>query len=68
MNIMTTINGVLAQLRPFVSMVAMLFGVIAAWLAVLELLPILAQVWRPKGDMQKYALVAAALSLVAGRA
>ena len=63
---MAVINQILGACRPFVAMVALLFGVIAAWLAVLEILPFLAQVWRPKGDMQRYALVAGALALVAG--
>lgn len=65
---MSQINSILGQLRPFVAMVALLFGAIAAYLALAELFPVLNQVWRPKGDMQRYAIVAAALSLVAGRA
>ena len=51
-----------------VGLVALLFGVLAAWLAVVELLPVLGQVWRPKGSAQSHAIVAACLALVAGRA
>ena len=67
MNIIGTFNNVLAQLKPFVGMVALLFGIIAAWLAMVELLPVLAQIWRPKGDMQRYAIVAGALSWVGSK-
>ena len=68
MNIMSTINGVLGQLRPFVAMVALLFGVIAAWHGLAELLPVIKQVWSPRGTAQSMALVGAALAIIAGRA
>ena len=68
MNVMGTINGVLAQLRPFVSMVALLFGVIAAWHGLGELLPVIKQVWSPRGSAQSMAIVGAALAIIAGRA
>lgn len=68
MNIMATINGVLAQLRPFVSMVALLFGVIAAWHGLGELLPVVKQIWSPRGSAQSMAIVGAALAIIAGRA
>ena len=68
MNVMSTINGVLAQLRPFVSMVALLFGVIAAWHGLGELLPVIKQVWAPRGSAQSMAIVGAALAIIAGRA
>lgn len=65
---MTQINSILGQLRPFVAMVALLFGVLAAWLALVELLPVLGQVFRPKGSAQSMAIVGAALAIIAGRA
>lgn len=68
MNIMGTINSVLGQLRPFVSMVALLFGVIAAWHGLGELLPVIKQVWSPRGSAQSMAIVGAALAIIAGRA
>lgn len=68
MNIMSTINGVLGQLRPFVAMVALLFGVIAAWHGLAELLPVIKQVWSPRGTAQSMAIVGAALAIIAGRA
>lgn len=68
MNIMSTINGVLGQLRPFVAMVALLFGVIAAWHGLAELLPVIKQLWSPRGTAQSMAIVGAALAIIAGRA
>lgn len=68
MNIMSTINSVLGQLRPFVAMVALLFGVIAAWHGLAELLPVIKQVWSPRGSAQSMAIVGAALAIIAGRA
>ena len=65
---MSHINSILGQLRPFVAMVALLFGVLAAWLAMVELLPVLGQVFRPKGTAQGMAVVGAALAIIAGRA
>lgn len=64
----TVINNVLAQLRPFIAMVALLFAFLAAFKGLGELIPILAQIWSPKIDTQRAAILAAALALVAGRA
>jgi hypothetical protein len=68
MNIMGTLNGVLAQLRPFVAFVALVFGVLAAWKGLAEIVPVLNQIWSPRGDGQRLAVIGAALALVAGRA
>lgn len=68
MNIMSTVNQILAQLRPFISMVALLFGVIAAWHGLAELLPMIKQIWSPRGSAQSMAIVGAALAIIAGRA
>lgn len=65
---MAIINQILTACQPFVRLVALLFGVLAAWLAVVEILPVLGQVFRPKGSAQSHAIVAACLALVAGRA
>ena len=51
---MTQINSILAQLKPFVAMVALLFGVVAAWHGLAELLPVIKQVWSPRGSAQYY--------------
>jgi hypothetical protein len=58
----------LAQLKPFVAMVALLFGVVAAWHGLAELLPVIKQVWSPRGSAQSMAIVGAALAIIAGRA
>lgn len=68
MNIMGTVNSVLGQLKPFVGMVALLFGVIAAWHGLAELLPVIKQIWSPRGTAQSMAIVGAALAIIAGRA
>ncbi len=65
---MTQINNVLDQLKPFVAMVALLFGVVAAWHGLAELLPVIKQVWSPRGSAQSMAIVGAALAIIAGRA
>lgn len=66
MNVVSTINGVLGQLRPFVAMVALIFGVIAAWHGLAELLPVIKQIWSPRGSAQSMAIVGAALAIIAG--
>jgi hypothetical protein len=65
---MSQINNILAQLKPFVAMVALLFGVVAAWHGLAELLPVIKQVWSPRGSAQSMAIVGAALAIIAGRA
>jgi hypothetical protein len=62
-----TINNVLAQLKPFIVMIALVFGFIAAWHGLGELLPIVKQIWSPRGSAQSMALVGAALAIIAGR-
>lgn len=63
---MQMVRGLLEQTRPFIQVVALLFGVLAAWLALTELLPFLGQIWKPRGTAQTSAIIAAALALVAG--
>ncbi len=65
---MTHINSILGQCKPFVGMVALLFGVVAAWHGLAELLPVIKQVWSPRGSAQSMAIVGAALAIIAGRA
>ena len=65
---MTQINNILAQLKPFVAMVALVFGVVAASHGLAELLPVIKQVWSPRGSAQSMAIVGAALAIIAGRA
>ena len=65
---MSHINSILGQCKPFVAMVALLFGVVAAWHGLAELLPVIKQVWSPRGSAQSMAIVGAALAIIAGRA
>lgn len=67
MKIISTINGVLSQLKPFMLMVAMALGVMAAWVQLTEFIPFLRQIWVPRGTAQGMAIVAACLAIVAGR-
>ena len=60
-----TITQALGALRPFILLVALLLGLLGAWLALVELLPILGQVFRPKGTAQGLAVVGAALAIIA---
>lgn len=63
-----TLTNVLNAARPFILLVALLFGCIAAWHALAELLPVIKQVWSPRGSAQSMALTGAALAIIAGRA
>ena len=65
---MMALDNILGQLRPFVSKLALLFGVLAAWLALVELLLMLGQIFRPRGTDQGHAIVGACLALIGGRA
>lgn len=64
---MNQINSILSQLKPFVAMVALLFGVLAAAKGLSELFPVVGQIIPIRGDAQRMAIIAAALALVAGR-
>ncbi len=64
---MRQFTDILKSLQPFVLFVALLFGVIAAWHGLSELVPVLRQVWAPKGSAQSMALIGAALAIIAGR-
>ena len=63
---MNQIKSALDQTRPFISLVAILFAFLAAWKGLTELLPVLGQVWAPRGDTQHLAVIAAALALASG--
>lgn len=64
----TTFNQILNQARPFILMVALLFGVIAAWHGLGEVAPIIKQIWSPRGSAQSMGIVGACLAIIAGRA
>ena len=64
---MNQITNILNQLTPFIRMVALLFGVIAAWHGLGELVPVIKGIWSPRGSAQSMALVGAALAIIAGR-
>lgn len=64
---MNQINSLLNQSTPFIRMVALLFGVIAAWHGLGELFPFVKSIWSPRGSAQSMALIGAALAIVAGR-
>lgn len=64
---MNQINSLLNQATPFIRMVALLFGVIAAWHGLGELFPVVKSIWSPRGSAQSMALIGAALAIIAGR-
>lgn len=65
---MNALTSMLNQARPFISAVALLFGALAAWKGLSEIVPVLGQVFSPRGDAQRLALIAGALALVANGA
>ena len=62
------INSLLAELKPFILLIALVFGFMAAWLAVADIFPIVKQIWTPNGTAQSHAIVGACLAIIAGRA
>jgi hypothetical protein len=58
------INSVLMRTAPFILMVALAFGFVAAWLGLGDLVPVVKQIWRPSGSAQGYGILAGCLSLV----
>ena len=68
---MTIVNQILTACRPLVGFVSLLFGVIAAYKGLLEIVPVLGQIIPIQirgGNAQTMALIAGALALVGGRA
>jgi hypothetical protein len=63
---MNQITNLLNQCTPFIRLVALLFGITAAVLALADMVPIVGQIWRPKGSAQTNAIIAAALAIVSG--
>lgn len=66
---MAAITQILNACRPLISFVAVLYGVIAAWKGLTELVPVIAQVVPISikgGSAQTMALIAGALALVSG--
>ena len=63
---MNQVTSILNQLTPFIRMVALLFGVIAAWHGLGELFPFLKSIWSPRGSAQSMGIVGAALAIIAG--
>ncbi|MEM8973962.1 MAG: hypothetical protein AAGD43_18020 [Pseudomonadota bacterium] len=62
------LTSILQDCQPFILLVALVFGVMGAWLALADILPIIKQVWTPKGSAQSHAIVGACLAIIAGRA
>ena len=58
------INSILLRTRPFILMVALAFGFVAAWLGLGDLITVVKQIWRPSGTAQGYGILAGCLSLV----
>lgn len=63
---MNIITQILDACRPIVSFTALLFGVLAAFRGLSEIVPVLAQIVPIKGDAQRMAIIAGALALVGG--
>lgn len=67
MSIVATINNILAQLRPFILMIALICGFMAAWGQFAEWMPVIKQIWAGRGQPQANAIVGACLAVIAGR-
>lgn len=61
------LTSILEDCAPFILLVALTFGVMGAWLALADILPVIKQVWRPSGTAQSHAIVGACLAIIAGR-
>lgn len=63
---MNQIKSALDRTRPFISLVAILFAVVTAWRGLGEFIPIMNQIWSPRGDTIHLAAVTIALALASG--
>jgi len=63
---MAALTGILNQARPYILLVALLCGVVGAWALACEFVPVLAQVWRPRGSSQSLLIGGACLTIIAG--
>ena len=64
-NLIHKINDLLHETIPFVLLIALVYGVMGAWLAAVDLVPFLKQLWSPKGTAQSHAIVGACLAIIA---
>lgn len=55
--------ALLEGLRPLIGIVAIMFGILAAWKCLGDMFPVLARLWMPTGDVIKMATIAGALAL-----
>ena len=62
------LEAILKDCQPFILIVALIFGVMGAWLALGDIIPVIKQVWRPQGSAQSHAVVGACLAIIAGKA
>lgn len=62
---MAKITAAIESALPFVWLVAALFGVIAAWHGLAELLPIIKNIWAPRGTAQSMAIIGGCLAVIA---
>jgi hypothetical protein len=65
MNVVAVVNNAIAPLKPALMMIALVLAVLAAWLTLLELLPVLGQIFRPRGSAQAYAITGACIAHIA---
>jgi hypothetical protein len=61
------VNSLLNEARPFIWLVALVFGIMGAWLALADIVPVIKQVWTPRGTAQSHAIVGACLAIIAGK-
>lgn len=61
------ITGILKDCQPFILITALIFGIMGAWLALIDIAPVLGQLWQPQGTAQSHAIVGACLAIIAGR-
>ncbi len=61
---MKELTALLLKCQPAIVLVALFYGIIAAWLAMADLIPIMKQIWSPAGKAQAVGIVAGCLSLV----
>ena len=60
------LTGILKRAQPFILLVALIFGVMGAWLALVDIIPVIKQLWSPSGTAQSHAIVGACLAIIAG--
>lgn len=58
------LESILNEFKPFIRLMAIVFGIIISFQGLIELVPAVAQLWKPSGNLQTNAAIAIALGII----